>query len=688
MYFCCIIAANAQEIHELKDFVYSINRSAQRQDSIPIPVKVIGKKEIQDMGSRRLLEVLREQTSFSFVSDQHGSGLQMQGMDPAYTMILIDGQPLIGRLTGKFDLNRITVANVEQIEILKGASSALYGSEAMAGIVNIITKDPTKDTSVNIALRYGTFNTVDASGSASYAFAKQKAAIQLNADYYRTDGYAIAPDGSGFKNLPPYYSTTLQAKLNYNFTAHTTLLVSGRYGVRDQENKYNYNNNPQEDGTLEKDANLTGTLRHKFSDKWNSILTYYYNNYRTDEDIRSLNTGEKTDSSFFRQQMQRAEWQHNYSFSRKAVLTAGAGGVLESVNATRYPGKRTMSSGFAYAQQQCYIAKHFNTLLGLRGDWNSIYGGQLNPKMAAQYSASSKLNFRASAGRGFKAPDFRQLYMTFTNPTVGYSVLGTEEIAEEIAAMQAKGEIAELFPGAAERSEKALKPERSWSYNAGAAVSPVNGVKVNLNIFYNDLNDLIQSVAIGNKTNGQQLFSYINVSRSFTTGAEADMSWNITKNLELRGGYQYLIAKDRDIIDSIKSGKYTLTAPDGNKRTAVKADYVGLSGRSRHQANIKLLYAIRPWGIRLLARYNYMGSSVYALTSGNQFNTSYEKNTPAYGTLSCSIEKTFLQQQLAVQLSAENVTDYKNVLTPGQPGRQFFAGLRWNWKPVHKSITP
>ncbi len=96
------------------------------------------------MGSRRLDEVLREQTGLAVVSDlgsgNRAVGLQMRGFSAEYITVLIDGQPMAGRNNGNFDLSRISISGIERIEIIKGASSSLYGSEALGGVVNIITK--------------------------------------------------------------------------------------------------------------------------------------------------------------------------------------------------------------------------------------------------------------------------------------------------------------------------------------------------------------------------------------------------------------------------------------------------------------------------------------------------------------------------------------------------------------------
>ncbi len=662
--------------------VVSASRTPMKQDSIPVPVTVIGKREIRAMGSRRLLEVLREQTGFNFITDEHGTGVQLQGMAPDYTMIMIDGQPMVGRLTGKFDLNRITVANIEQIEIIKGASSSLYGSEAMGGVINIITRSATADTSVSLAAKYGGYGVADVSGVGNYSFLKEKATVQLAGDYYKTDGFAVAPDESGFKNLPPYHSYTIHGKARYQFTGESSLLFSARYGVRIQENNYDFTGNkPQEDRLAERDANITGTWNHLFSEKWKSSLTYYLNRYNTDETVTLTETGVQTDSAFFRQRMQRLEWQHNYAFSSRMLFTGGAGGNIESVNATRYPGERHMNSVFIYGQQQFFVTPKWNVIAGVRGDWNWIYGGQLNPKLAWQYDWNEYLQLRASVGRGFKAPDFRQLYLSFTNPLVGYTVIGTEEIGRELAKMEADGSLVHTFPVAA-RSGRALKAESSWSYNGGFTLKPNSALRLNVNAFYNNLSNLILSVPVAEKVNAQQVFSYVNVSRAYTTGLEVDAYWLLTPKLRLQAGYQLLYAKDRDVLDSIRSGAYQLRNPaTGESQSARPSDYYGLTMRARNQANLKLLYCHTPWGLTVSLRANFLDRSPFAAVSGNGsgFTNRYDIFTPAYFIFSGAVEKSFRNDRFAVQVSGENLAGYTHALVPGQPGRQAFAGLRWNW---------
>ena len=125
---------------EMKEVMVSANKTEKPFVELTVPAKIISKEEIESSGHSRLDEIISEQVGVVTVPGFGGSeGIQLQGIDPEYTLILIDGLPIIGRVAGILDLSRISLGSVERIEIVKGASSSLYGSEALGGVVNIIT---------------------------------------------------------------------------------------------------------------------------------------------------------------------------------------------------------------------------------------------------------------------------------------------------------------------------------------------------------------------------------------------------------------------------------------------------------------------------------------------------------------------------------------------------------------------
>ena len=128
---------------KLDEVVITATRTIRQLSTLPMPVTIVTKEAIKKSNSVRLGDILNEQTGLITIPDfGGGEGIQLQGLDSQYTLILIDGVPLIGRSAGTLDLNRVTIGNIKQIEVVKGASSSLYGSEALGGVVNIITDTP------------------------------------------------------------------------------------------------------------------------------------------------------------------------------------------------------------------------------------------------------------------------------------------------------------------------------------------------------------------------------------------------------------------------------------------------------------------------------------------------------------------------------------------------------------------
>lgn len=144
---------------QLDEVIVTATRTERQLSSLPLPVTLVGKKQIIKSGTVRLNEILNEQTGIITVADESGfQGVQIQGIASDYILILIDGVPLVGRSAGNFDLSRLTVANIKQIEVVKGPASSLYGSEALGGVINIITEKPkTEDLNGNASYRIGSF---------------------------------------------------------------------------------------------------------------------------------------------------------------------------------------------------------------------------------------------------------------------------------------------------------------------------------------------------------------------------------------------------------------------------------------------------------------------------------------------------------------------------------------------------
>lgn len=157
------ISVDTTKVSKLDEVILTATRTQRQLSSLPLPVNLISKKQIVQSGTIRLNEILNEQTGIVTVADESGfEGVQIQGIASDYILILIDGVPLVGRNAGNFDLSRLTVGNIKQIEVVKGPSSSLYGSEALGGVINIITEKPkNEDLSGNASYRIGSFTQQD-----------------------------------------------------------------------------------------------------------------------------------------------------------------------------------------------------------------------------------------------------------------------------------------------------------------------------------------------------------------------------------------------------------------------------------------------------------------------------------------------------------------------------------------------
>ena len=130
---------------ELEEVVVTATRTLRQLSSLPLPVTLIPQKQLQRSGVTRLNEILNEQTGIVMTPDVTiggGEGVQIQGIASDYVLVLIDGVPVVGRSSGNLDLSRLAIGNIKQIEVVKGPSSSLFGSEALGGVINIITEKP------------------------------------------------------------------------------------------------------------------------------------------------------------------------------------------------------------------------------------------------------------------------------------------------------------------------------------------------------------------------------------------------------------------------------------------------------------------------------------------------------------------------------------------------------------------
>lgn len=661
---------SVKELSEV--MVVTGTRTERVLSSLPLPMTIITSEAIAKSGVTRLNEILNEQTGIILIPDQSGfEGIQMQGLDAAYTMILIDGVPLVGRSSGVLDLSRVSVGNIERIEIVKGASSALYGSEAMGGVINVITKKPKKDMFSGIlSYRYATFNTNDI--NTNILWKKKKFSANLFTNFYSSDGYDLDKT-TPLKNVERFYNSTIQPKLYYDFSENLKLIISNRFYNQKMNNVSIIDNENYKGDAKEKEWNSQIKLEHKWNSKLYSEYELYATNYKNDSFLNDQNNVfyEKT---YYNQWLFRPEVRTTLSINNDK-LTAGIGLNYESLDRTYFDNNVKFNSQYVFVQYDYNPTEKWNILAGFRYDSHSEYASQLSPKLAVNYKFNTNFSLKGSVGYGYKAPDFRQLFFDFTNPQVGYTVLGYNVAEERLNQFEEQGQLLSRIAGIS--FDKPLEAESAVNFNFGTFYKK-NKLKLEVNAFYNSISNLIDTRVVAQKNNGQNVFSYFNISEVFTYGAEFNSTYNFTKEFTVSLGYQYLIAKDKSVIDNFEDYQYVRNSQLQTVKIN-KSDYFGLFNRSKHTANIKFLYTIP--GIKTDISLRVFYRSKYGMfdTNGNQVLDKYDTFVKDYFITNLSASK-YINDKVIFQAGANNLLDFTD---SGQinnlAGRQLFARIQYNF---------
>jgi outer membrane receptor for ferrienterochelin and colicins len=683
------VAAQQDSLRDLQEVVITATRQERRLGNVAVPVTLIQQQQIRQAGSLRLRDILQEQSGLLMTSG-FGVGVQMQGLNPEHTLILVDGQPLVGRTSGVLDLNRIALAGIKRIEIVKGPSSSLYGSEAMAGVINLITEAPGKQE-LSASLRYGTgnpekgwaipfatsgFQQVDADVQVGYSIGKWK--LRHNNNYLYADGISFRPFSTD--RIPrPIQRLTHQTTLLRPIGERAEFKLLFRANQDRIQQEFSVRNNGQliESYGREKNGelNIQPTITYRLSDHIRLHTRGFITRYVGDQQLSFI---QKPDSSYldrFEQNLYRFEQQVDWQFG-KSEWIFGAGYQIDQARSTRYDAldrRKQNRVAYAFAQWEWKWSEKWISVAGMRYDDNQLFAAALTPKWSLRFKPNDKWSVQASIGQGFKAPDFRQLYLNFTNNAAGgYSVYGTQDAIRIINELNRLGQIAELQPDFNKLAE--LRPEYSTGTNIGLTYQPSGKIRLRLNAFRNDIRSLIDVRQVATRIDGAQIFSYLNVKRAYTYGLEPELDWRPHTHWQAQVGYQWMRTGDKDERDRIRKGLEYTRAADGSSRVMSIREYAGLPTRSEHQAQFKLRY--QPAEHRFLYfRALYRSRWTVANSNGNGVHDLQDEHASGFVQINLSGGLP-LYKNLQLQAGIENLLNYQDVnYLPNFPGRNVFLTL-------------
>ena len=684
------VIAQSDTLLSMEEVVVTATRQERRLGNITIPTTLIQRKQIQQAGSLRLRDILQEQAGIQ-LSSNFGTGIQMQGLNPEHTLILVDGQPLVGRTSGVLDVNRIALTGIKRIEVVKGPSSSLYGSEAMAGVINLITENPTKPL-LESSLRYGvadpdqgwglpfkhnSFQQTEADIQAAYFIGKLK--IKHSNNVLITDGVSFRPFSQD--RIPrPIHRITHQTNIQQNLGTSAEFKLLARFNQDRFEQEFSVRNNgliiDSYGRELNKELNIQPSLFFRLSDKIRLNTKGYYTSYSGDQKLRFV---QKPDSSYldrFEQRLFRIEEQIDIK-GKNNNITAGIGFQVEQANSTRYDAlanQKQNNVSYVFAQWELKAGEKWISILGARYDHHTLFTGALTPKWSFRYQIKSNLSLTASIGQGFKAPDFRQLYLNFTNNAAGgYSVYGTQDAIRVINELNRVGQIAELKPDFTKLTS--LRPEHSTGINVSMQYNHTALISTQLSLFRNDIQSLIDVRQVATRIDGSQLFSYLNVNRAFTHGLETSFQWQVHKNWSINSGYQLLVTGDKEEWERIRLGKEYVRETNGSSRVMNKSDYIGLANRSKHQGQLKIKYEDNK------ARYIFMRllyRSRWTVANSNGNGVHDIQDEYANGFVQVHVAGGLpINKIISFQAGIDNLLNYQDIFyLPNLAGRTVFLTIR------------
>ena len=432
-----------EEAHgELDEVAVSATRTSRTIADQPTRVETIAGEEIDEkisMDPSNITMLLNESPGITVQPTSAVSGsasIRIQGLDGRYTQLLKDGFPLFGGFAGGLSLLQVPPLDLQQVEVIKGPSSTLYGGDAIAGLVNLVSKTPTDEAEPSLLANVTSAGGYDAGGF--YTGRGERLGLTLLASGNLQQAYD--PDDDAFSNLPQSRRLTLSPKLFYYPATRTTLSVglTGTFENREGGDLYAIENGADAERAFVEEntsARLTSQTRldHTFGDAaaGGGLLTL------------------KNSVSFFDRAIEvpayRFDGRQVATYSEASLLLARTAHDLvfgldlrtdafrEEAGAADERRDYTYTSVGAFAQDTWDVTARFALEAGLRADYHGTFGLFMLPKASLLYRVTSDLSVRAGGGLGYKAPT------VFLEPSEERAFRGVVPLGEGVEAETSRG---------------------------------------------------------------------------------------------------------------------------------------------------------------------------------------------------------------------------------------------------------
>jgi outer membrane receptor for ferrienterochelin and colicins len=411
-----------------------------RVDKSIYNIEFIGTPRIENQAANTMAELLSKELNFKINNDPStGSSLDLQGISGENVKILVDGVPVIGRLDGNIDLSQINLENVDHIEIVEGPMSVIYGSNALAGVVNIITKD-NKYAKFKSGIHgyYESVGIYNLNGNLDTRFGNHGLSFTGGRNFFQ--GYSLV-DTSRYKEWKPKEQYNAGATYSFRMEQFNLKFKSDffRENLLDRSqpfppyyekghdtwfNTTRFNNSVHLNGALSASNNLHLLVAYSYYDRQK---VKYLKDLTTLDTVLVTNP-EEHDTSTFHSITARGGFNHSRD-GGQLEYQAGFDINHESGSGKRMQnGKEHIGDYAVFASVQWHPTDNFTFQPAMRISYNTKYKSPVTPSLNFKYALSST-TFRASYARGFRAPSLKELYLQFYDSN--HQIEGNDELVAE-----------------------------------------------------------------------------------------------------------------------------------------------------------------------------------------------------------------------------------------------------------------
>jgi outer membrane cobalamin receptor len=522
----------------LADLVAIAGLRTQAAAGIVMPVQRVERQELLATGALSVVEVLRSQPGLqATTAPPTGSGIAIRGIGDGRVLVLRDGEPAPGQMLEDRDLSRLSTAGVDHIEIVKGPLSVVHGSQALGGVINIVSQPPEGGLHVDAATHAGSLGRRDAT---------------LSAQQGGTIAWRATIGGRQQDRIPGQVEQTgtLQRVVDAQGSLRTTI---GRVALRVDASAFRerqrwgvgggffaFNDNTGVTAWSEAGLDaLGGSWRLRVSDQ-----EFRHRFRQALGDLPYADTGAPTQE----ERTRRLQLSHGRRLGARHQLDVGfEASRRRVVAADRLLGARLSDAMLEGYAQDAVTAGPLLVTLAARYTHNSRWGNALTPSVGVAVEPSGSVRLRLGAARGFRGPSFKELGWRFLNVAAGYTVEGND----------------------------ALVPESSWQLFTGATWAPTPALRLDVDLYRNNLREMIDLVLVGTTDAGLLRYTPQNRARARTQGLEVAVSYQAAP-FHLSASYERLHATDRTTGAPLSQrAPHTLRVHADRRLGALRLDMTG-----------------------------------------------------------------------------------------------------------------